>query len=98
MMKLLTNRREYDKLRSSFPKRKEYKKRQHSAWKEANPKKYKAQTLVNNSLRSGKLIRQPCEVCGDTKVHGHHEDYSKPLDVMWLCHRHHMEVHNEAID
>ncbi len=97
-MKLLTNRREYDKLRSSFPHRKKYKKRQHRAWKEANPEKYRAQTLVNNSLRDGKLVRQPCVVCGDTQVHGHHEDYSKPLDVTWLCHLHHMEVHSENND
>lgn len=36
---------------------------------------------------------QPCEICGDTKSEAHHDDYSKPLDVRWLCRRHHVEWH-----
>jgi hypothetical protein len=40
----------------------------------------------------GKLKRQPCEVCGATEnIERHHEDYSKPLDVQWLCPTHHRE-------
>jgi len=49
--------------------------------------------MVRSAIDSGKLIRQPCEICGDAKSHGHHEDYSKPLDVIWLCPQHHMDVH-----
>ena len=41
-----------------------------------------------------KLKKLPCQVCGTTKhIHGHHEDYSKPLDVMWLCAKHHAQLH-----
>lgn len=52
-----------------------------------------AKNQVNSSIRSGKLTRDPCEVCGDPKSEGHHDDYSKPLDVRWLCHTHHVEHH-----
>lgn len=38
---------------------------------------------------------KPCEVCQTTQhVHRHHDDYSKPLDVRFLCQVHHMQQHN----
>lgn len=45
------------------------------------------------AIASGKLVRQPCEKCGATKVDAHHDDYSRPLDVRWLCRSHHLEHH-----
>lgn len=49
---------------------------------------------TNNAIISGKLARQPCEVCGTTiDVHAHHDDYSKPFEVRWLCRKHHNELH-----
>lgn len=60
---------------------------------ELNPTKRKVHNLVSNALRNGKLIKQPCEVCGSIVVHAHHCDYSKPLEVMWLCPEHHAEWH-----
>lgn len=57
------------------------------------PSKRKAVTLVNNSLRDGKIKRLPCEVCGDKKAQAHHDDYSKPLEIRWLCVTHHAEHH-----
>lgn len=45
-------------------------------------------------LVAKELPRSPCEVCGKTiGVHAHHDDYSKPLLVRWLCARHHMQIH-----
>jgi hypothetical protein len=41
----------------------------------------------------GKLTKKPCEVCGSELVEMHHEDYSKPLEVRWLCRKHHLELH-----
>jgi ribosomal protein S27AE len=52
--------------------------------------------VVYQAIRRGELVRQPCEVCGATKVHAHHDDYSKPLDVRWLCSRHH-RLHHGAM-
>lgn len=52
-----------------------------------------AREAVGNALKYGKLIRQPCRACGVTKVHAHHHDYERPLDVQWLCPKHHMMLH-----
>jgi hypothetical protein len=32
-------------------------------------------------------------VCGNAATHAHHDDYSKPLEVRWLCRAHHSEHH-----
>lgn len=61
--------------------------------RERYPEKYRARTAASNAIRDGKLKKLPCEICGSTKVQAHHEDYSKPLHVMWLCHKHHTELH-----
>jgi hypothetical protein len=63
------------------------------AWAARNPEKRRAQTLVGNAIRDGRLQRQACEVCGSV-AHAHHDDYAKPLDVRWLCVTHHKEHHN----
>ena len=39
------------------------------------------------------LRKQPCAVCGEAKVEAHHHDYSKPLDVIWLCRSCHIKHH-----
>lgn len=63
----------------------------------ANPEKCVARRLVRSAIAAGTLVRKPCEVCGASRTHGHHEDYSKPLDVNWLCPKHHAARHS-AID
>lgn len=57
------------------------------------PHKKKARNAVNNAIRDGRLIRQSCEVCGTANAEAHHEDYTKPFNVVWLCKHHHDEVH-----
>lgn len=64
-------------------------------WYLRNREKKNANTQVRRAIISGLLVRQPCEVCGNPDSQGHHEDYSKPLDVRWLCVRHHMDRHLE---
>lgn len=59
------------------------------------PEKFKARTALTNAVKAGKIQRRPCVVCGGLKSEGHHEDYSKPLDVVWLCRKHHMERHRK---
>jgi hypothetical protein len=55
--------------------------------------KASARRLLRNHIYRGKIQRQPCEVCGAPNAQGHHEDYSKPLEVMWLCALHHNLKH-----
>jgi hypothetical protein len=52
-----------------------------------------AQKIAAKAIRKGTLIRQPCEVCGAAKTEAHHDDYSRPLDVRWLCKSHHRQHH-----
>jgi hypothetical protein len=47
--------------------------------------KKRAYWKVKQAILSGKLSRKPCVVCGETKSQAHHDDYTKPLDVEWLC-------------
>ena len=66
-------------------------------WRKTNQEKYKAQTAVGNALRDGKLAKKNC-ACGETKgVLGHHHDYSKPLDVIWMCRRCHGLEHRKGV-
>lgn len=51
-----------------------------------------ARVAVRNAIRRGELVKGQC-FCGATRVQAHHHDYSKPLDVVWLCHQHHVELH-----
>lgn len=57
------------------------------------PEKIKARTAVRLALNRGDIVKKPCEVCSESKVHAHHVDYSKPLEIMWLCRKHHDEWH-----
>ena len=59
--------------------------------------KYLARKTVENHLKAGKLTRKPCERCGARKAQAHHEDYSKPLDVIWLCPKDHKARHREML-
>ena len=61
----------------------EYRKR----YKKENPIKNGARTMVGNAVRDGKISKaERCEECGETcRLHGHHDDYAKPLEVRWLC-------------
>lgn len=62
-------------------------------WIKENPQKRTAQNKVNSALKRGTLKKMNCEICGSEKSHAHHDDYSKPLDVRWLCPLHHSLEH-----
>ena len=57
--------------------------------------KIRAKNMLNYLVEQGIIKRQPCEVCGNGNGQGHHPDYSKPLEVIWLCQTHHSEKHRE---
>lgn len=91
--------REYDRKRyHQNPARRAHTAKVAAAWAAKYPERRKAQNAIHNAIRDGRLIKaDECKTCGSTgRLHGHHDDYSKPLDVRWLCvpchARHHMAV------
>jgi len=60
------------------------------------PEKARAHLHLYRAVKSGKVIKKVCEVCGDPKSEGHHHDYSKPLDVSWLCRKHHILAYQKT--
>lgn len=60
-----------------------------------NKEKYIAHTAVGNALRDGRIIKKECRKCGELKTEAHHPDYSKPLEVIWLCPKHHKQLHTK---
>jgi hypothetical protein len=100
--------RAYDKKRDATPKRRaarnEYSKTEkgkaaHSKavklWRQRNKEKLAAHNAVARALKSGKISATSCHICGSLNVEAHHDDYSKPLDVRWLCAFHHNEQHKQ---
>ena len=55
--------------------------------------KNKIYKSVAYKVLRGDIKKSPCVICGELKVEGHHNDYSKPLDVVWLCKEHHVWLH-----
>ena len=98
--------RSFDKMRASMPHRvsarKEYQKSdagkiRHAVacanWIKKNPARRLAHNELSSALHAGKIQKLPCLVCGSDEVEAHHPDYSRPLDVVWLCEDHHKEIH-----
>jgi len=63
--------------------------------KQRNPEKARARMLLNSAVKSGKILKCNCKVCGSVKSEAHHPDYNNPLDVVWLCRIHHIEEHKK---
>lgn len=100
---------EYDRQRGMLPHRvaarQEYQQteagksavlRSHQRSKKRHPDRYKARNAVNSAIANGRLVPWPaCAFvpCTDPKVEAHHPDYSRPLDVVWLCPTHHKQAH-----
>lgn len=103
----IDDRKAYDAARGRLPHRVEARKRYvasdhgasvmrrlRKASSDRYPEKRIARIAFSNAIRDGKIVKGPCSICGTTlKVEGHHEDYSKPFDVTWLCTTHHKEAH-----
>jgi hypothetical protein len=85
--------REYDRQRNGTEKRKQLWKEKGRKYRTNYPEKCKAHDKLNNALAKGRLVRMACEVCGNEKSQAHHDDYSKPLEVRWLCALHHARHH-----
>lgn len=101
----------YDRARSSLPHRvaarTEYQSTNaysasHSAanarYRKRHPERDIARTALNNAVRDGRVV--PWPICAmpecNSKPEAHHPDYSKPLDVVWLCDAHHKQAHAQT--
>jgi hypothetical protein len=62
-----------------------------------NPIQFAARKKLEHALRTGRVRRWPCAICNEPKTEGHHYHYARPLDVFWLCRKHHVAVHNGRI-
>ncbi len=60
-------------------------KKQNKRWIECNREAHLAHMAVATAIKRGKLHKQPCGGCGNPKAHAHHLDYTKRLDITWLC-------------
>lgn len=76
----------YKRRRSALGKRK------HFGGGCSSLKKKAVTATLRREVKRGHITKKPCEVCG-AKAEAHHHDYSKPLDVVWLCRKHHMAQH-----
>ena len=86
--------REYDAMRSSLPHRKAQRAETTARYGDQNPLRKKAVNAANNAVRDGLLKKEPCLFCGATEnIHKHHKDYTRPLDVTWLCASCHRRLH-----
>jgi len=72
----------------------------HSEWKKINREQARANRMIIDHVRRGTLRRpDTCSKClKECKPHGHHEDYSKPLEVIWLCQICHNHAHGKLLD
>lgn len=94
-------RAEQNRKRASTPEYKDKIKEYRKRWLEKNSDKRAAHILMGNAVRRGEIIKpshcQDCqtECLGKKELHGHHEDYTKPLDVIWLCVSCHYKRHRK---
>lgn len=70
-------------------------------WDNKNKHKKNAHAKVKSAVDRGLLIKpNACQICGKTncEIQGHHHDYSKPLDVIWVCTECHGKLHRKYKD
>lgn len=82
------------------PKGKGVGRKSEKKYKKNNQEKYKAHNLLWSAVLTRKIIKPKfCSICrrGDCIIDGHHEDYSKPLEVIWCCRICHKKIHKELL-
>ena len=87
--------RQYDRERAKRPERIKACLQVNRAWRQADKRRGAAHNAVARAVRLGRLTPEPCERCGCEKSLAHHEDYDKPLEVVWLCQPCHKQRHKE---
>lgn len=67
----------------------------HSDLEPEQRKKANARSYLNVYVRRGKILKQPCSICNAAKAEAHHNDYTKPLEVIWYCRSCHLLLHKK---
>jgi hypothetical protein len=65
------------------------------------PEKEIARRKVRYAVSTGKMTKEPCRDCGNTKVEGHHYKGYEPehwYDILWLCRKHHQDIHKFSLE
>jgi len=87
--------RAYDRKRGKRPERIKKNIEVTRLWRQEDRRRGKAHSAVAKALRQGTLLPLACEWCGEENSLAHHEDYDKPLDVIWLCQPCHKKRHKQ---
>lgn len=64
------------------------------------PEKHKARSILRTAVHQMKIVKpKVCQSCMKEKnrIEGHHEDYNKPLEVIWLCVGCHKKLHMKGV-
>jgi hypothetical protein len=87
--------REYDRKRGKLAHRIALRTIVNRNWRAEDRRRQRAHDAVRYAIMTGRMVKQSCERCESTKTVAHHEDYDKPLSVMWLCQPCHKQRHKE---
>lgn len=79
---------------SQYEKRRYIRRKDNPEWREKDT----ARRKFRKAVMRGILSKHPCAICGKIEAEGHHADYSKPLEVVWLCRKHHADLHAGRIE
>lgn len=82
-----------DRERDRRPDRQASRKQRREAAEQKFPERRAARMAVHNAILAGRIVRSGCEVCGESNAQAHHDDYSRPLSIRWLCALHHAQHH-----
>ena len=85
--------REYDKQRSKLPHRVSAALEINKRWLNEDKRRMKCRNAVARALKRNVIVPLNCFVCGSEETVAHHPSYDLPLDVVWLCQAHHVQLH-----
>jgi len=68
-------------------------KRHYREYQRQYKERVRAHQMIKRLIIKGIIKKEPCILCGENNSSAHHPDYTKPLEVVWLCQKHHSEKH-----
>jgi hypothetical protein len=58
--------------------------------------KSNARSYLHSYIKRNKVQKSFCFKCDAPIAEAHHNDYSKPLEIVWLCRKCHLEHHRNT--